>query len=285
MPTEAVPRGLAANVAKRVGSFVWHPFNDIPRSRRRSIRRSLTGIVALLIIWELLGDYVITNPLFFVPFSDVVAAGIDMWRKGELQPHIIASLTAVTYGMILSVVVGIIIGILSGSSQTFRDYTDNILTAFYSTPLVAIAPILILWLGIGVASKIAVVFLMAVFPVIINTAAGIRNTDIAFVEVARSFSGTRLQIIRKVMVPAAIPFVVTGIRLAIGRAIIGVTVGEMFGASAGLGFLIFTAGQTFDVPQLFVGVLVLAFAGMSLTLGMVWIENKFSRWRRKAGQE
>ena len=229
--------------------------------------------------WEILGRFILTDPLFFAPLSAVIEAGFQMWRSGELQRDILASFSAVAYGMILAIVVGILIGVLSGASRAFREYTDAFFTGLYATPLVAVAPILILWFGIGIASKIAVVFLMAVFPILISTSAGILNTDASYIEVARSFDATRLQIVRKVMIPAAVPFVVTGIRLAIGRAIVGVVVGELFGARAGLGFLIFTSGQTFDVPSLFLGVLVLALAGVGLTSGMKWVERRVAGWR------
>jgi NitT/TauT family transport system permease protein len=255
-------------------------WSKMSAGRRRAMRRSITSLIVILIAWELLGRYVLTNRLFFVPISSVAVAAVQMWQAGTLQTDIIASFSAVGYGMVLAIVAGIAIGILSGASQAFREYTDAIISALYATPLVAIAPILILWFGIGPPSKIAVVFLMAIFPILINTAAGVRNTDVSYIEVARSFGATRAQIIWKVMIPAAVPFVVTGIRLAIGRAIVGVVVGELFGARAGLGFLIFTAGQTFDVPQLFVGVITLAVLGMVLTFGMKWIENWIARWRR-----
>lgn len=248
-------------------------------ARGRAFRRSLSSFIVLLVLWELLGRFVFTNRLFFVPFSSVIQSGIAMWEAGELQGHILASFSAVAYGMALAVVAGIAIGILSGASRTFREYTEGVLTALYATPLVAIAPILILWFGIGVASKIAVVFLMALFPIAINTSAGIRNTDPAYLEVARSFGATNAEIVRKVMIPAAIPFVVTGIRLAIGRAVVGVVVGELFGAREGLGFLIFTAGQTFDVPALFVGVITLAVGGLALTYAVKLVEDRLSRWK------
>jgi NitT/TauT family transport system permease protein len=255
-------------------------WTKLSAGRRRSLRRSLVSVIVILIAWELVGRYVLTNRLFFVPISSVAVAAVQMWQAGTLQTDIIASFSAVGYGMALAIVAGIAIGIMSGASQAFREYTDAIISALYATPLVAIAPILILWFGIGPPSKIAVVFLMAIFPILINTAAGVRNTEASYIEVALSFGATRGQVIRKVMIPAAVPFVVTGIRLAIGRGIVGVVVGELFGARAGLGFLIFTAGQTFDVPQLFVGVITLAVLGMALTFGMKGIENWIARWRR-----
>jgi NitT/TauT family transport system permease protein len=246
---------------------------------QRKTRRSIISLLVVMAAWELAGRYVLTNPLFFAPLSAVFEAGVRLWQSGDLQKDIAASFSAVAYGMILAIVFGIVIGVLSGASRGFREYTDSFFTGLYATPLVAVAPILILWFGIGVASKIAVVFLMAVFPILISTAAGITNTEPTLIEVARSFGASRLQIIRKVMIPAAVPFVITGIRLAIGRAIVGVVVGELFGARAGLGFLIFTSGQTFDVPALFLGVLLLAFAGVVLTSGMKWIENRVAGWR------
>jgi NitT/TauT family transport system permease protein len=141
---------------------------------------------------------------------------------------------------------------------------------------------LILWLGIGIASKVAVVFLISVFPIVISTASGVRNVDAHYLEVARAFGARESQIVTKVMIPAALPFVLTGIRLAIGRAIVGVVVGELFGANAGLGFLIFTSGQTFDVPTLFSAVLCLAFAGVFLTWLVQRLETSLVRWKHSS---
>jgi NitT/TauT family transport system permease protein len=244
--------------------------------RPKTVRSAFSAIV-LLLAWQLAGTYLIVNKLFFATPSDIVMAAINLWHSGQLQLDIIASYSAIVYGMVIAIVVGIAIGVLSGTSDTFLDYTDWFFTAMYSTPLVAVAPILILWFGIGISSKVAVVFLMAVFPILISTTTGIRNTDAVYIDVARSFGATRADTIRKVMIPASVPFVVTGIRLAIGRAVVGVVVGELFGAYAGLGFLVFTAGQTFNAPELFLGVTLLAITGLSLTEAMKWIEARVSR--------
>jgi NitT/TauT family transport system permease protein len=247
--------------------------------KRPRFYRSMISLVVFLVGWELLGRYVLTNKLFFVPISDVAIAFWKLVLNGQLGVDAAASFTAIAYGMALAVIFGVAFGVVLGASRTVADYSEVYLNALYSTPLVAIAPLLILWLGIGLASKVAVVFLISVFPIVISTAAGIRNVDRNFLDVARAFGATKFQIVRKVLVPAALPFVITGIRLAIGRAIVGVVVGELFGATAGLGFLIATAGQTFDVPDLFVGVLCLAFAGVSLTWMVQAIENRLVRWR------
>jgi ABC-type nitrate/sulfonate/bicarbonate transport system permease component len=269
-------KDAAARPGLERGSFGAALVRTVTRPR---FWRPLISLAVILISWELLGRYVITNKLFFVPLSDVIAAGVALARTGELQHHFAASFTALFYGMVLATVFGIGFGILIGANATVADYTEVHLNALYSTPLVAIAPLLILWLGIGIASKVAVVFLISVFPIVISTASGVRNVDAHYLEVARAFGAREDQIVAKVMIPAALPFVLTGIRLAIGRAIVGVVVGELFGANAGLGYLIYTSGQTFDVPSLFSGVLCLAAAGVFLTWLVQRLERSLVRWK------
>lgn len=249
-------------------------------ARWRSWRRPLTTLVILLVGWELIGRYVLTNRLFFAPLSDVVVAAINLWHTGELETHIWVSFSELLEGVAVAIVFGIIAGIAIGISQRTREYVEIYITALYATPLVAVTPLLILWLGIGVVSKAAVVFLTAVFPILINTASGVRATDALLIEVAQSFCANRRQIITKVMLPAAVPFMLTGIRLGIGRGIVGVVVGELFGARAGLGYLIFISGQTFDVPALFVGIITLAIMGVGLTFAAELVERRALRWRR-----
>jgi ABC-type nitrate/sulfonate/bicarbonate transport system permease component len=154
--------------------------------RWQGVIRPIISLAVVLIGWELVGRFVLTNPLFFVPLSQVVIAGIDLWQTGELQIHILVSLSELLQGMAFAIVIGIVFGTMSGISQRVTDYTNIYVTALYATPLIAVAPLLILWLGIGTASKTAVVFLTAVFPILINTASGVRSTDATHVEV-RSF--------------------------------------------------------------------------------------------------
>lgn len=254
---------------------------DAPwRARWTKLRRPLVSLAVVLVAWEVLGRTLLKNPLFFAPLSSVATAAVALWASGELQTDILVSFSELLYGVAAAIVVGTALGIVVGISQRVRDYTEIYITALYATPLVAVAPLLILWLGIGIVSKAAVVFLTAIFPILINTAAGVRAADAALIEVAEAFAATRRQIVAKVLLPAAVPYMLTGIRLAIGRGIVGVVVGELFGARAGLGYLIFTAGQTFDVPSLFVGVLTLALAGVLLTSAAELVERHALRWRR-----
>lgn len=247
--------------------------------RRPRIVRSLISLFILIVIWELTGRFILTNKLFFVPLSDIVVTTARLAASGELERDMAASFKEIAYGMILAVVIGNAFGVLLGASRVVSDYTEVYVNALYSTPLVAVAPLLILWLGIGIASKVAVVFIISVFPIAISTASGVRNVDFHYLDVAHAFGATRRQVVVKVLVPAALPFVLTGVRLAIGRAIVGVVVGEMFGANAGLGYLIFASGQTFDVSAMFSGVICLAFAGVSLTWALQKLEHRLVRWK------
>ena len=280
MPSDVTASAAEKSRNQRSDRAFGTAFNRMARSvTRPRVYRSLISLVIFLVGWQLIGLYVLTNKLFFVPPTDVATAFIKLSLNGELWKDVVASFTAIGYGMVLAIMIGISFGILLGASRVVADYTEVYINALYATPLVAVAPLLILWLGIGIGSKIAVVFLISVFPVIISTASGVRNVDAHLLDVAHSFGATRAQIVLKVLIPAGLPFVLTGIRLAIGRAIVGVVIGELFGASAGLGYLIFTAGQMFNVPELFVGVICLAFAGVSLTWLLQWIERRIILWK------
>jgi ABC-type nitrate/sulfonate/bicarbonate transport system permease component len=269
-PTRADP-----DPTQRVAPAPW-----LTRERWVAIRRPLTTLVLVVAGWEILARTLLTNRLFFAPPSDVARAAMRLWETGELQKHIWVSFNELIYGVLLAIAVGTAIGVIVGISQRAQAYTEIYITALYATPLVAVTPLLILWLGIGIGSKIAVVFLTAVFPILINTIAGVRATEALLIEVAQSFCATRPQIIMKVTLPSALPFILTGIRLGIGRGIVGVVVGELFGSQAGLGFLIYTSGQTFDVPALFVGIVTLAIAGVGLTFAAELVERYVLRWRR-----
>jgi len=264
-----------AAAARRAARRPW-----LTRERWTAIRRPLTTLVAILAAWEILARTVLTNRLFFAAPSEVAQAAARLWETGELQLHIAVSFSELIYGVLLAIVIGTAIGVVVGISQRVQAYTEIYITALYATPLVAVTPLLILWLGIGIGSKVAVVFLTAVFPILINTVSGVRATEALLIEVAQSFCATRRQIVMKVMLPSALPFILTGIRLGIGRGIVGVVVGELFGSQAGLGFLIYTSGQTFDVPTLFVGIVTLALAGVGLTFAAELVERHALRWRR-----
>jgi ABC-type nitrate/sulfonate/bicarbonate transport system permease component len=164
------------------------------------------------IAWELIGRYALTSKLMFAPLSAVLTEFAKLWATGELERHMLVSFTALGVGFAIAAVIGIAIGSLIATSETIGDYVDPVINALYSTPLVAFSHILILAFGIGPASTMAIVFLLVVFPILINTTAGIRSTDASLIEAARSFSASKFEIFRRVLLSSALPFIVAGLR-------------------------------------------------------------------------
>jgi len=153
-------------------------------------------------------------------------------------------------------------------------------SGLYATPTVALAPLFILWFGIGIWSKVIVVISLVLFPVAINTEAGLRTTSDRLIEMLRSFGATPRQIFFKVSLPSAVPFILAGLKLGIGRGLIGVVVTEFFGSRAGLGRLISQSNDAFNMPELFAGVVVLAVAGIVMTAGFGWLEKRLVPWTK-----
>lgn len=244
-----------------------------------SVWRLLASLIVLAVIWELVARYLVETALFLVPLSEVFATGADLWRAGQLQRHISASGQAFAFGYLVAIAVGVPLGLLLAFSKRIRGYVEPLMSALYSTPLVAISPLLILALGIGITSKIAIVFLVAVFPIFINTMLGFSTTEQAFVDVARSFNASSWQRFCFVLLPSAVPALIAGLRLAVGRGIVGVVVGELFGARAGLGWLIFHSSQSFNTASLYVGILMLALAGTIMMSLLEAVERRVARWR------
>lgn len=253
------------------GSRIWRKYH--------ALIRGTYAVMIALITWEIIGRYALTSKLTFAPLSSVLAEFARLWGTGELERHMMVSFTALALGFVIAAAVGIAIGSLTGISDAVGEHVDPLINALYATPLVALSPILILALGIGSVSKVAIVFMLAVFPILINTNAGIKSADEHLIEAARSFAATRLDIFHRVLLPSALPFIIAGFRLAIGRGLIGIFIGEMFGAQEGLGYLISLSAQTFDIPGMFVGVLVLATAGVLCTALFQYVERRIAPWR------
>lgn len=266
---------------QRVESARWSESNPLLNFvlQRDKRSRTILSVVAVMVLWELVGRFVLTSKLFFAPISAVLGSFVELWGTGEIQRHMQVSFLEFAIGFVLAAVVGVVLGIVMATNERVRDYLDPWVSGLYSTPTVALAPLFVLWFGIDLWSKVAVVFLVAVFPVLINTATGIQATDPRLIEAARSFSANRLQIFTKVLLPSAVPFIIAGLRLGVGRGIVGVVVGELFGARAGLGFLILTTQQVFDMPALFLGVLLLAASGVLSVELLKILERRIAPWR------
>ncbi|MEJ8570738.1 ABC transporter permease [Microbaculum marinum] len=239
---------------------------------------SLASVVGGFLLWELAGRFLVGQSLFLAVPSQIVEAAVKLWAAGVLQRHIIVSFSEFIIGYVIAIAIGLPIGLLLAVSPRFRAILSPWVDGLYATPVIAIAPLVILWFGIGIWSKVFVVVSVVIFPVIINTEAGIRSTPHNYVEAIRCFGASRVQVFLKVMIPSALPFIFAGMRLGIGRGLIGVVVGELFGSRAGLGRLIAESAETFNMPNLFVGVLLLAAAGILLTSAFHALERRIVHW-------
>jgi NitT/TauT family transport system permease protein len=249
----------------------------------RSFIRGTLGIVAVLVAWELFARIWMNGSISVAPPSDVFHEYVRLSRNGQLWRDVKTSGQEFLLGYVLALVLGVSIGLLMGGINAVRDYLDPLVSALYATPVIGLAPLFIIWFGIGINSKIAVVFLLAILPIVINTESGIRTVDPHLVETARAFSARRSQIFLKVLLPGALPQIVTGLRLGVGRGLRGVVAGELFAAQAGLGYLIVASSQLFNPAGVFVGITALAFAGILSMVLLRRLERRLAPWRTESG--
>jgi NitT/TauT family transport system permease protein len=238
------------------------------------------SVVTGLALWELVSRLLVANPLFLAAPSQIVEAIYKLSLTGEMGRHIAISAAEFALGYVIASVIGIAVGFGMANSARFKQAMQPWISGLYATPTIALAPLFILWLGIGIWSKVLVVIFLVLFPVTINTEAGLRTTSERLIEMLRSFGATQRQIFFKVSLPSALPFILAGLKLGIGRGLIGVVVAELFGSRAGLGRLISQSADAFNMPELFAGVIVLAVAGIAMTAGFGWLERRLVPWTR-----
>jgi ABC-type nitrate/sulfonate/bicarbonate transport system permease component len=247
--------------------------------RKRWVLR-IISVTVIVLAWELYGRSI--NPILLSYPTAIVAAGVDMAVAGSLPRALRESLVVLGTGFLIGCGAGVFVGVLAGRRQALSAFLEFPLNALYATPMVALIPVIVLWFGFGVTAKIVVVTLFVVFPVLINTMRGVREVDPDLIEVARSFCSGERQMWRDVILPSALPYIVTGIRLAIGRGLIGVVVAEFFTAFSGLGNLIVTSANAFETAEMFVPILIIAAFGVASTALLEWLERRVVRWRKPA---
>ena len=253
-----------------------------PRNWFQRHEALLIGTIAVTIFfsgWQGVASARIWSPLFLPGPADVWQAFVELVADGELAIDIAVSGQEFVIGYALAALVGIPFGLLLGWYPRLRYAFDPFITFFYATPRIVLIPLFIIWLGIGIESKIAVIYLGAVFAILINTIAGVRSLDASLLRVARSFGAGDLQIFRTIALPGSVPFILTGMRLGIGHALIGVVVAEYVAAQHGLGRMMMIAGSTFQSPKVFVGLFMIAAAGLVLTYALQRLERHFDAWR------
>jgi NitT/TauT family transport system permease protein len=266
-PAEAANAVAAARARKRQGLF----------GRFNIVTWRLIALAIFLAIWHLAsipaGKLLLPSPL------DVVPAFIDMVRSGQLLSATASSLTVFIAGYALAIVTGVALGVLMGGMPRLGETLEIYVNALNATPRVAFIPFIILWFGLGTNAKIVVIWFQAVMPILINTYAGVQNTDPDLLEAARSFGARRGQLFRHIMLPAALPYIVTGLRLGGANAMVGTVIAELYTALSGLGYLIAQFGGTFQTAKYFSPVLVLAAMGMLISQSLKIVERRLARWK------
>lgn len=253
---------------------------EIERARRLRTERRLIIIATLagfLLTWEVVGR--LTNPLFFAPISDVLR---EFWNslldpRGRLLHGLVETLGVLVPGFLIASVLGVALGLLMGRSEIAYHILDPYVIILYNTPRVALIPILLLWMGVGDLLKVVIVVLAAIFPVSVNTMVGVRDVGAQFTEPARSMQATERQLLWKVILPATFPFIIAGIKLALGRALTTVIVAEFFVSVSGLGGLLHAASTSYQMARMFAPVIILAAMGIGLDAALSYFERSVLR--------
>jgi ABC-type nitrate/sulfonate/bicarbonate transport system permease component len=236
------------------------------------------SIFAGLALWEIAGRSV--SPAFIVPFSETLVRLWQLVSGGEFLAQFLDSAQLFLTGFTLALVIGVPLGVLLARVRVLRVGIEPYIMTLYATPMVALIPFILSMMGFGFAPKVLVVFLFAVFPVLYNTVEGARSIKPELIEVAKSYRSSEWSLWREVMLPYTLPYIMTGVRQAIGRALVGMVAAEFFLSSTGLGQLIMGASQNFDTGGVFASILVIGLIGVGLMRVGLKIEQHFARWRQ-----
>jgi NitT/TauT family transport system permease protein len=240
----------------------------------------IASVVVGLVLWEGAYRFFHVSPLVLAPPSVVAGEFVKLIQAGTLGTDILVSANQFFLGYTIASIIAVALGLIMGVVSTFRYVANPWIQALYATPTVSLAPVFIIWLGFGLLSKAMIIGLLVFFPVLINTTEGVRSLDPDIIEVGSAFGTNRWEFFWKIVLPSTMPHIFTGLRLAVARGIIGLVVGDLFGSTQGLGYLILNAAQLFNTPMLFVGTVILAVAGVLLTGLLSVIERLISPWTR-----
>jgi ABC-type nitrate/sulfonate/bicarbonate transport system permease component len=277
----------SAILSKAKSSALETELIDIGEQGRLSARRrerimSFASPLGLLLIWEIAGRLGFIDVRFFPVPSSIIGMMIEMLMSGELIEHVLISLQRILLGFLLGGIPAILIGITMGISRPVRALVDPLIIATYPIPKSAILPFILLIFGLGEMSKIVMVAIGVFFPVAINATAGVLQIAPIYLDVGRSFKAGRWDTFRTIALPGALPFIMTGIKLGAGLALILIAVAEMVGAKSGLGYMIWSAWETFAVAKMYVGLFTIALIGFGISILLREVERVTIRWKADA---
>ena len=260
---------------------------DVETSERRPLPRwaiMLASIVCMVLLWEIFGRQV--NPVFGSYPSAIAVAFWELLLSGQLLSALFESLQPFVVGYGLAIVVGVPVGLVIGRFRAAEAALGIYVTAGYAMPLVALVPLLILWLGLGFAVKVSVVFLMALFPICINTWLGVVAVPKTLIEVGKSFVAPDMVILRRIVLPATLPYIMAGVRLAVGRAVVAMVIAEFFTTISGLGAVIINSANNFDTATMFVPIIILMLMAVGLNGLIGFVEHRVAPWQAEiAGRD
>lgn len=248
----------------------------------KAVFRSTIVLALLIAFWEIAPRIGLVDSTFLPEFSVVVQALVDLAESGQLWEHISASLSRALKGFVIAVLVAVPLGIVIGWYRPVAQYLSPALELFRNTAALALLPVFVLILGIGETSKVALVIYACMFPILLNTISGVRTVDPLLIKSARSLGLPSYRLFQKVILPAALPTIFTGIRLSAAASILVLIAAEMVGARSGLGYLIMASQLNFQIPEMYAGILTIALVGLAFNFVLVLIERRFSRWRTPA---
>ena len=240
-------------------------------------------LLTLLLAWEIFGRSGLVDPLFISSPTQVMQAGYALLRDPEFWNDLRVSGLEFVWGYGAAALIGVLLGLGIGLSKRLDYLLAPFVDALNAVPRVTLLPLIIIWFGIGIWSKVAVVFLGAVIPIMINTQSGVKTNEASFMRVARSFSASRWKILSTIVLPGTVPFIFTGLKYGAGRALLGVVVGELYASTAGVGHIIADAGNTLQTDVVFFGVLIFMAAGLTVVTLLDRVERRFERWRPPVG--
>jgi NitT/TauT family transport system permease protein len=247
------------------------------------INVNVLSIATLVVLWEVAGRMMDTT--LIPPLSNIASAWLRLLMSGKLLENLVTSLWTLAAGFFLAVILGVIIGVLMGRFRPVEHFLDLYINALMSAPMTAFVPLLIMWFGLGVESRIAVVFLFAFFVIVINTMTGVKQVDRIFVEMARSFGAKELEVFFKVVLPAAMPAIMAGVSIGMGRAVKGIVTAEMLLTLTGIGGMIMQYGSAFATDALFAVILTILMVAMIAMKLVKIVDRRLTGWKAEIAIE